>query len=291
MLKNLKVSIVIVTKNRQKKLVNCLDALLKNNFKNAQLIIVDQSDEKNKQVLLKQKLNQFQDVLYINSKKTGKSKGLNLAIQNSTSPLLAFTDDDCIPNKDWIENIIKTFNQNEKITGIYGRTLPYQPKKNKGLICPSIFDKANAKYIKKPCKHWEEIGFGNNMAWRKNFFEKFGLFKEWLGPGSIGSNAEDAEISLRALINKQIIFYNPKILISHDKWQTKKEHEKQELSYICGENACYGYLALSGYKIGKEVIKENFIDSLFIFRENSLIKSISKLRGLTVAFYEKIKSF
>lgn len=277
MLKNLKVSIVIVTKNRQKKLVNCLDALLKNNFKNAQLIIVDQSDEKNKQVLLKQKLNQFQDVLYINSKKTGKSKGLNLAIQNSTSPLLAFTDDDCIPNKDWIENIIKTFNQNEKITGIYGRTLPYQPKKNKGLICPSIFDKANAKYIKKPCKHWEEIGFGNNMAWRKSFFDKYGLFKEWLGPGSIGSNAEDAEISLRALINKKILFFEPKMLIEHDKWLTEKEMRKQELSYDCGEIACYGYLALNGCKIGKKVLK------------NNLTFSPAKIRGFLIAVFEYIK--
>lgn len=291
MINKFKISIIIITKNRQKKLINCLDALLANTFKSMELIIVDQSDKKNNHVLLKQKLDQFQHALYIHSKQTGKSKGLNLAIRSSTSALLAFTDDDCLPNKNWVENIVKTFNQNKKIMGVYGRTLPYQPKKSEGLICPSTFDRAKSKYIKEPCKHWEEIGFGNNMAWRKSFFEKFGVFKEWLGPGSIGNNAEDAEISLRALINKQTIFYNPKMLVHHDKWQTKKEHKKQELSYICGENACYGYLAFSGYKIGKEVIKENLIDSLFIFRENSLIKSISKLRGLTVAFYEKIKTF
>lgn len=285
-----KISIIIITKNRQSKLKNCLRAISKNTFQEFELIVIDQSDKNKNPDQFSSYFRKNKNLIYIKSATTGKSKGLNLAIKKSASPIIAFTDDDCLPHKEWIKNIVKNFEKDKKIAGLYGRTLPYQPKQNKELVCPSTFDKKESKYIRKPCKHWENIGFGNNMAWKKSFFNKYGLFKEWLGPGSIGKGAEDAEIALRALTNQQVIFYNPEMLVYHDNWQTKKENQKQELSYICGETACYGYFGMLGYEIGRKVIKENLIDCLFIFKENSLLKTANKLRGILIAkmaYYNK----
>ena len=53
----------------------------------------------------------------------------------------------------------------------------------------------------KPGPHWENVGFGNNMVIKACVLKKIGLFKEWLGPGSISSSAEDAEIINRSLLN------------------------------------------------------------------------------------------
>jgi GT2 family glycosyltransferase len=280
------VSVIIATKDRADHLLNCLTSLKKSSFTNFELIIVDQSDNKKINKPIEDILKFFPRVKYLRSNRTGKSKGLNEAIAFSSASLLAFTDDDCLVDKNWLKTIFETFQKEKKIVGLFGRTNPHQPIKHKGLTCPSTFDHRESKYISQPCKHWEEIGFGNNMAWRRSFFQELGLFKEWLGPGSIGSNAEDAEIALRALINGKMLLFEPKMRIAHNKWLNKKELQKLELSYLCGEMACYGYLSFLGDKTSKDVLRKNLSNSLFDFKKDFLLRNAIKLRGSLVAIYE-----
>lgn len=291
--KKAEVSVIIITKNRPVELRAFLISLKKSTFVNFELIIVDQSKEKRIDKSLYKVLHKFPKTKYFHSKQSGKSRGLNLAIKLSSTSNLAFSDDDCLPDANWLKNVVETFEKNPKITGVFGRTLPYQPEKHKGLTCPSTFDRKIEHYVTAPCKHWEKIGFGNNMAWKKSFFEKYGLFKEWLGPGSIGSNAEDAEIALRALTNKQVLFFNPKMIVFHNKWLNNQEYQKQMLSYVCGEMACYGYLAKNNISLGKKVIANNFVSSksrLLHVNNFADLRSLSKrlcfqIRGFFVGFF------
>lgn len=128
----------------------------------------------------------------------------------------------------------------------------------------------------KPCLHYQRIGFGNNMAIRASVLREIGRFKEWLGPGSIGGNAEDAEIALRMLVKGYKILYNPNMLVYHNKWLNNKEMKKQNLSYICGEMACYGYFHFHGRRFASPVIRSNLRDSYHGFRQ--IIKRIVSLR-------------
>lgn len=296
-----RVSVIIVTRNRQKKLAKCLTALAKGFFKNFELIIVDQGNSKKIEPEVQSLLSNFHKVIYEFSDQKGKSKGLNLAIKVCSADVLAFTDDDCLPDRNWLKNILESFNLRKNIVAVFGQTLPHQAENNKNLVCPSIFTSSKEKLINQECRHWIEIGFGNNMAWRKSFYIKHGLFKEWLGPGSIGSGAEDAEISLRALINRETILYNPKMIVKHDKWLSSKQLRQQELSYLCGEMACYGHLAIKGNELGKKVvlhnIRQNFTDLKNIIRSviklkkescpllfSFFLRLLAQLRGLIVAF-------
>jgi len=99
------------------------------------------------------------------------------------------------------------------------------------------------------------------MAFKKEVFNKIGDFREWLGPGSIGSNAEDAEFALRCLIKGYKLFYDPNIVVYHNCWLTKKLFRKRRLSYICGEVACYSYLGFCGLQLGRRVAKNNLKES------------------------------
>ena len=96
------------------------------------------------------------------------------------------------------------------------------------------------------------------MAIKAKVFQKEGLFKEWLGPGSIGSNAEDAEMINRCLIKGYKIGYDPLMIVSHDKWLNREQMIRQDWSYDCGGMACYGWFALSGFKFAKQIIKNIF---------------------------------
>jgi len=298
------VSVIIATKNRQEKLVDCLKALNKSNFNDFALIVVDQSHSKKKSYSLEKEIKKIKNCRYVYTNNEGKSKALNFAIKLSNTPILAFTDDDCVPNANWLKNIIFAFENNKKIVAVYGKTLPYKENVNSGLFCPAIFIKNQKIYINKLCKHWENIGFGNNMAWRSNFFKKHGGFKEWLGPGTITNSAEDAEIALRALVNKNTILYEPKIVVYHNKWLTEKQYQKLQLSYLGGEIACYRYINQFDRQLSKDVINTNIkyaysdLKKIFSFNHSkhvkeNLIKFNKKtyeiIKGLAIATYQQKK--
>lgn len=297
------VSVIIVTRNRPEKLINCLQALRKNSFPSFELVIIDQSDCENINHEILVLLSAFSHTTYIHSKIKGKSKGLNQAIRLAKAPFLAFTDDDCIPSVEWISEIYNGFTAHPTVYSICGKTLPHKPQKHPGMYCPSTFqsDIPFTHLIKTPGIHWKSIGLGNNMAFRKNVLIQMGGFIEWLGPGSIGINAEDAHMLLRVLITGKYILYNDKAIVYHDRWLTEKQHKLQNLEYECGEFACYGIFALYGYPFAKEILKSyrgvilseirEITKNAIYFRYCSIplffwftANMIARMRGFIVAF-------
>lgn len=282
-------SVIIVTRNRPKQIVRCLEALELNTFKRFEVIIVDQSDLNYIPNNLIQKIKKLKGK-YLKSKTKGKSRGLNEGLKVATGEALVFTDDDCIPNKYWLKNIYQTFLNNPKVSGIFGRTLPYRPTVNRNLICACTFLKTRPRNITKPEYHAEYIGLGNNMSIKKKVFFQIDGFKEWLGPGSVGKAAEDAEISLRLLTADKILFYNPKIIVYHNNWLTVSQYNKLLLSYICGEIACYGFYYFRGYKFAKKIIINNLKDSVneFVLIFDSLIRSPRMIGSLIYIFISRL---
>lgn len=253
------VSLIVCTKDRPTDLKRCLTSLADSTFKDYELIVVDQSMSDQTQKLIKKS---FPSARYFHSSSKGLSKGRNWGIRLSKARLLAFTDDDCIVDRFWLEKIVNTFHTYPKVLGVFGKTSAYQAAKNNALYCPSIFEsKRKASHIiSKPSWHWEEIGYGNNMAFRKEAFKRFGLFKEKLGAGSIGKSAEEAEVALRILTAGQMLFYNQHMIIYHNRWITREQYQELSLEYIRGGIACYGYLALLGSALGRKYIKNNVND-------------------------------
>ena len=294
------ISVIVSTRNRPDKINDCLKSILANSFSDFEVVVVDQSDDYRTKEVIQEILSPL--IRYFRMKEKGLSKGRNLGIKRAGGKIIAFIDDDCLVNKDWLKSIYKSFPKNKDIAGVFGKVLPYKPHLHKGQICPCVFLKYKEKIITKPTLHWKNIGFGNNMAFKRGIFEKVGNFKEWLGVGSVGLSAEDAEFVLRLLLNHYKILYKPEIKVYHNRWLTKREHRRQRLSYSCGEVACYGYFAFQGNKLGEKIIKNNFLNSwgklkfsfksLLFFKKDSLRllcctlqEFYFRLRGLVVAFW------
>lgn len=262
--RSLTVSIVIATKNRPDHLKRCLASLTSQSTKPNEIFVIDQSTN----IFSKNITSQFSlafpsiNIQYTHQIPRGISHARNVGIRSAQSQVVAFTDDDCIADDNWVPNITNAFVQHKDINAIFGQIKPFVPTRTRHARCPCLFLDTHTQYINSPCAHWKHIGFGNNMAFRKHLFNTHGEFKEWLGVGSIGKSAEDAEYALRLLLNKQQIMYNPKILIYHNRWLTQKEMTIQNLLYTCGEMACYGYFHFLGHKFATSIIRNNIQDSL-----------------------------
>jgi len=296
----MKLSVIITTINRNTKLRDCINSILQNTWKDFEIILIDQNKSR---VFTSHNDPRFK---HIHTGLIGKSNALNLGITKSTGDILVFTDDDCVTSKHWLETIAVSFIKNTQIDAMFGRSLPFNKRSHKGMVCPCTFTKTKSEIITKPRFHYTYIVFGNNMAFRKSTIYQIGLFKTWLGPGSIGAAAEDAELSIRYLIQKHLILYTPKALVYHNRWLNEAELKTQNLSYACGEMACYGYYALSGWTFAKDVIHNDWIDSAYdlkriagdVIKRNeinvhewiySITKIVTRVKGFGIGLYYYLK--
>jgi GT2 family glycosyltransferase len=297
--RHLTISVIIVTKNRKEQLFACLSSIKNNIIQPNEIIIINEGTPIDIQRI---PLSQRKNTVIISIIASNLSIGRNVGITQASSEILAFTDDDCIVSPTWIKEALYTASTHQNCVGIFGCVKPYQPYQNKEKFCPCTIQYSKKRVISIPCYHVNHIGYGNNMIYRRSIFKNNGMFKTWLGVGSLGSSAEDAEYALRVLTKGDKLFYNPNIMVYHNKWLSYNQMKKQEQSYICGEMACYTYYALHGWKFARRVIHKNCINSYMdmkrivgdvikrkIIQIDSWIQTIKKisstLKGLGVGFF------
>ena len=160
-----KISIIIRTKNEERWIGKCISEIKKQNIKDYEIILVD--NQSSDQTVEKAKIGGVDKVLYTENYLPGKS--LNLGIKNSSGEYVVCLSAHCIPkDKYWLENLIKNFEIDKNIAGVYGRQEPMEFSKDSdkrdlllvfGLdkkiqIKDSFFHNANS-IIKK--KIWEDI--------------------------------------------------------------------------------------------------------------------------------------
>lgn len=248
------ISVVIATKNRPESVRACVTSILHNTYHNFQLLVIDQSTN----TLTQSTLASISDprLTIRASQSGGKSTALNMGLPLLQGTIIAFTDDDCIVSKTWLQTITSIFKNHSQIAAVFGQTKPYKPQNHARMICPATVSITTPRVISNPCYHATNIGFGNNMAWRTIVLKQSGGFKSWLGPGSIGSAAEDAEFMLRLLSNGYKILTSPKPIVYHNKWLTQREARRLNLAYSRGEMACYGYFSCQKYAFAKRLTKK-----------------------------------
>ncbi len=253
------ISVLIATRHRPREIIACVTSLLASTDVDFEIIVVDQS----RNTATRKALSRLKNpkIVCRPMRATGKSRALNLAIDMAHGDILAFTDDDCIVPPEWLGTIRRSMETHADSVAVFGQTKPYEPGRHKGSFCLSVFLRTTPTKITKPLYHADHIGFGNNMAIRTSAIQSVGGFKSWLGPGSIGSNAEDAQMALMLLIKGHTIFYTPKAIVYHDKWLKAEELFGQNLSYSCGEMACYGYFLLQGHRFAGPIVRANIRDS------------------------------
>jgi len=122
-----KVSIVVVTRNRDQILKSCLDSLAEQTYFLDELIVVDNnSEDQTKKVVCSFASVAKFPVKYVLEKKVGYPCVYNRGLFETSYNWVAFIDDDCIAQLDWNEQIHKTIELGNKdvILGFSGTQEP-----------------------------------------------------------------------------------------------------------------------------------------------------------------------
>lgn len=212
----------------------------------------------------------------------GLARARNLALTVATTPYIAFCDDDCRPDHDWLTAITAVIHQHPDVALLYGAVWPsgdeYQlhhhhthagstvwASRRDGMVCSALRIAATPSHYTTPVAPLECLGQGNNMIVARAAVQQWGGFQPWLGAGAWLQAGEDVEITLRLLAHGAVCMYDPQIRLRHDAWQTADSLTATEHGYSVGMLAVHVWYALKGVAVAREYL---------LFRYNSAQKTI-----------------
>ncbi len=116
-------SVIVCTRNGSSRISACLEALRKQTLPPHEVIVVDDGSTDGTAELV---AKEFPKAVLLRLEPCGLSAARNAGAEAATGSILAFTDDDCEPDRDWLAGLAKAFAKGPDAAG--GPNLPPPPR-------------------------------------------------------------------------------------------------------------------------------------------------------------------
>ena len=185
----MKVSIIIPTYQRPGLLRKCLDSIRLQNFSQEEyevIIVTDGPDEKTHKMVQQCIVGEFNSNVscYSLAQKKGPAAARNVGWKIAKGELILFTDDDCVPDFNWVKNYYNAFTfYAEKLIAFTGKifvprsTHPTDFELNTAHLETADFVTANCACSKAALEMVDGFDEAFTMAWREDSDLQFKLLK------------------------------------------------------------------------------------------------------------------
>lgn len=267
---NKKISIIIPCYNTEKYIERCLDSIIKQTYKNLEIIVVNDCSTDNSLNIIEEYRNKDNRIKIVNHE---KNKGLFHArlsgAKNATGEYIAFLDSDDYVEKDFYRELLTTLiNTNSDMT-----------------ICNTVREETNNKYIFNLFKTGREIIEGNdildeyfkqegkNYRWH-TIWNKLYTMKLWKKCEKEYSKITEHLIMTEDFAYSTVLFYNAQKISYND---------NASIFYCANEDASTSTKTLTKKKIFKNI---NDLITSFNFVENFL-----KEKNIFEKYHENFKNW
>jgi glycosyltransferase involved in cell wall biosynthesis len=196
-------SIVIPTFHRPEQLNRCLAAATKQDYGDFDLLVIDNScgDPRTEAVA------RAWNVRYVTEEQQGLCRARNRAATESTADVIAYLDDDSVPESGWLRAIAKEF-EDPLVMAVGGRTIPIsldtEAERLYARVRGAAYQRPSRLVVDRNTPAWFEIcafggiGAGCNMAIRRSAFDVWPGFHERTDRGTPvhGGGEQHAFVSL-----------------------------------------------------------------------------------------------
>ena len=219
----MKITVILCTFNRCQSLSKALDSVAAQVLAESiewEVVVVDNNSSDQTREVAEHYCRAYPGRFrYLFEPQQGKSHALNRGVREAEGNVLAFMDDDVTVESTWLHNVTAPL-QHSTWAGVGGRIAPplnFSPPSWLALEGPynlggilALFDKGRQG------AELTEAPYGTNMAFRKEIFENYGLFRPDLGP-SPGTEirGEDTEFGRRVLKGGDRLWYEPSAVVHH----------------------------------------------------------------------------
>lgn len=182
-----KVSIIVAVRNEERKIKNCLTAILEQRYPKSKLeiLVIDDRSEDGTAEIVTNLMKKHSQIILLQINDTSshlapKKRAINLGIQHATGEIIVTTDADCQPGPLWISEMIKYFDSDVGLVIGYN---PYKIDKSKSPLLQQIL---SLDYFAMACVAVASTGLeypiscsGGNLAYRKEVYKQIGGFRKF----------------------------------------------------------------------------------------------------------------
>jgi GT2 family glycosyltransferase len=245
-------TVAICTRDRPEDIRRCLGRLMAMPDDGQDFLLVDNcpSTEATRRIV-----KGFPKVRYVRENRIGLNRARNRAMYEAGRNVVAFIDDDAIPDSGWLRGLLRNFDD-PLVACVTGLTMPLELDTDaqemherwspfgrgyKRRIFDSVYFNSMAA---------GQVGAGVNMALRCSIFKELGPFDEALDAGTVTRTGGDTEMFARILNSGYRIVYEPRALSWHRHRRTWKELRKMVFGNGAGVYASWTSLIISQRQIG-----------------------------------------
>ena len=194
------ISIIIRTKNEEKWLGHCLKMISSQNFKNYEIIIIDNNSTDATLIIAKR----FKVKKIFNIKNFLPGKAINIGVKKSIGEFIVCISAHCIPkNNNWLKNLYQNISNNPRVAGVYGRQIPISysnPVDKRDLLITFGLDK--------------RIQVKDNFFHNANSIFKKSVWKKYPFDSKV-KNVEDRLWGKNIIKAGYNIIYDPEAIVYH----------------------------------------------------------------------------
>ena len=211
-------TVAVCTRDRPEDIERCLDAFMRMPDDGQEFLVIDNcpSSDDTKQIAAR-----YGDrVRYVREEKPGLNNARNRAVAEAKHDIVAFNDDDAVPDPGWLRSLVLDF-RDPMVVCVTGLTLPLELE----TAAQEWFERISPfqRGFKRAIYDSEKIhplsahrvGAGANMALRRSVFDLVGPFDPALDVGTPTRSGGDTEMFARILESGYRIVYEPAALSWH----------------------------------------------------------------------------
>ncbi len=199
------ISVIVPVYNNEDHVEACIQGLLSQQYSDGayEFILVDNNSTDRSAEIVKR----YPGIRLLSQPKQGSYAARNLGLSVARGQIIAFTDSDCAPRADWLQQIANTM-RNSEVGIVLGRR-EFQGR-TRAVKSLEAYEAHKASYILSGTDREVFFGYTNNMAVRRSLLDAVGPFTE-LGRGA------DVIFVRRAIdrFSCQILRYSPDVVIRH----------------------------------------------------------------------------
>lgn len=241
------ITVAVATCGRPDGLARCLDALATATRRPDEVIVVDQAPSPASHAAI---ANASVPVRHLLQGRTGLSASRNLALDRTTTDVLAVTDDDCVPDPGWVACIHDVVSEDD-LAVLTGPILALGPRPPGGFGL-SLRDGKDDVVHRQRVLPWL-AGSGANLAASVPTLRAVGGWDERLGTGSPGKAAEDIAL-LDDLLRRGVpIAYDTRFVLRHE-WADRRRRLATRWTYGHGLGAFLALRARDGDRFAARML-------------------------------------
>lgn len=230
-----RVSIVICTRNRAEGLAGTFERYqVLQHDPDWDLVVVDDGSHDGTAELLTRRLREDERLTVLTTEGVGLGAARNIGWRAATGPLILFTDDDCYPTPDLLDQVRRCL----AVPGVHfigGRLLPFTPDDAAVAVV------MRTDRVPVPPRSFIPAGLlpGANLTVRRSALEAVGGFDPEFGAGT-PFPAEDVELIARLAANGFAGAFDPgPVIYHHHDRRSEQEVDRLRRLYDRGRGAYY----------------------------------------------------